>query len=60
MRKHAKKESERAERTQALQAMQPVRSKKEVDGLMQLPGGSEILRKHFKDLLAQEDKESPG
>jgi hypothetical protein len=51
-----RKEEDRSARTNALQAMQPAQSKEEVDAIMQQTGAAQILNKHLKSLLAQEDK----
>jgi hypothetical protein len=55
-----KKEEARRERTQALQAMQPARTKEEVDALMEQRGAAQILRTHLKALMAHEDTKLAG
>jgi hypothetical protein len=55
-----KKEESRRERTQFLQAMQPARTREEVDAPMGQTGAAQDLRMHLKALMAHEETKLAG
>jgi hypothetical protein len=58
--KSRQKEERRTGRTQAILAMQPARTKEELNALVHQKGASQLIKKHLQALLAQEQSRLAG